>query len=250
MSTWIRNGLALVALLWMSAPLKAQDTTLWLWHGAHDLRGLHEEVGERVAVAYLSRTLEIGAGSVLSIPRHDPIRLDPQTARTAVVHIELVPGTRADELAALESEVLAALEPVWAENAAAIQIDFDAPRSFRLTYAHLLHAIAARKPDGHALSMTAIGSWCLADRWLSEVPVDFIVPMLFGPGHEREMALAALTRGPLREPRCNEALGIREGDARPPHARRIYIFRQGGWTLERALSAWGRSRRASTHFRE
>lgn len=237
----MRLPTSLAIVLFVAAPALAQesrDVTLWLWHGSHDLRGFAPANGEHVSVAYLSRTLIIEVDGVHVTPRRDPIYLDSDMVRTAVVHMEIGRGVDASILRRERAAILRALTPVFSEEAHGIQFDFDAPRSMRREYETLLHEIAEAKPERWTFSMTALGSWCTESDWLAATPVDFVVPMLFGPGHDRHETLAALERGPLRQPRCRDALGLREHQ-RPPahHAVTFFVFGQGSWNNARARAA-------------
>lgn len=235
-----RSQLAFALVLWATPALaqSSSDVTLWLWHGSHDLRGFVPANGEHVSVAYLSRTLIVEADGVRVTPRRDPIYLDPDMVRTAVVHMEIGRDVDASVLRRERAAILRALEPVFSEEAHGIQFDFDAPSSMRAEYEALLQEIAAAKPERWNFSMTALGSWCMQDDWLRATPVDFVVPMLFGPGHDRHETLAALERGPLPQPTCRDALGLREHQ-RPPrhHAATFFVFGQGSWNNERARAA-------------
>ena len=229
-----------LALLCLSVPVSAQsaERTLWLWHGAHDLRGYVPVAGERVSVAYLSRTLIVETRGVRVIPRRDAIYLDPEMERVAVVHMELGPHVDVERLRRARREILRALTPVFGEEANGVQFDFDAPRSMRGEYTGLLQDIAEAKPEAWTLSMTALGSWCTAQGWLSDAPIDFAVPMLFGPGHQRHETLLALENRPLAEPLCRHALGLREHQPAPAHhSGRFYVFGQGTWDSLRAERA-------------
>lgn len=235
---------AMAVALYLSAavaPALAQDSsdvTLWLWHGSHDLRGFVPANGEHVSVAYLARTIIVEAGGVHVTPRRDPIYLDPDMVRTAVVHMEIGRDVDASVLRRERPAILSALRPVFSEEAHGIQFDFDAPHSMRGEYEALLQEIAEAKPGRWAFSMTALGSWCTESDWLGATPVDFVVPMLFGPGHDRHETLAALERGPLRQPRCRDALGLREHQRPPPHHPAVFfVFGQGPWNNERAQAA-------------
>jgi len=169
-------------------------------------------------------------------PRRAPLFLDDETARTAVVRIEVEPEVHAEELDV--AAVAAEIAPVLEERASGLQIDFDARLSERPFYARLLAHLDDQLPEGWSLEMTALGSWCLQDRWLEDVPVDRIVPMLFGPGHERELTFAALREGPLPEPRCRESHGVEEGQRSPRPPERLFVFpTEGPWTVARALAA-------------
>ncbi|MBO6940353.1 MAG: hypothetical protein JJ863_35595 [Deltaproteobacteria bacterium] len=212
------------------------EATLWVWHGATDLRGLAEASEGRVGVAYLARTVIIRRGGLFVRPRRSPLHLDEATRRSAVVRIEVEPDVSADAVDV--DALIAEIAPVLEDRASGLQIDFDAPASFRASYAELLRGLKERLPEGWVLEMTALGSWCLQDRWLAEVPVDRVVPMLFGPGHERELTFAALREGPLPEARCRASHGIREGQRTPRMPDRLYLFPSDGpWTVERAMAA-------------
>lgn len=220
------------------------NTYLWAWHGAQDLRGLQEATAGEVGVAYLARTVRVHPNRLVVSPRRSPLRLDPATPRLPVVRIEVEPRVTASDFETQRAAILRAIDPVFAEIEAeppgeGLQIDFDAPASFRAAYAALLTELRERLPAGRRLEMTALGSWCLQDRWLASVPVDRIVPMLFGPGHEKELTARALRRGPLPERRCNEARGLEEGQRSPRPAPRRYVFPAAGpWDLERAVAVW------------
>lgn len=242
----MKHALVLALALYVVGPFapdtsKAQDArhvTFWLWHGSHDLRGLIPDHGEHVSVAYLSRTILVEVDGLHVTPRRDPIYLDPDMMRTAVVHMEIGRGVDASLLQREHDAIMRALRPVFSEAAHGLQFDFDAPGSMRAEYTALLHDIASQKPAHWNLSMTALGSWCTREGWLSAVPVDFAVPMLFGPGHDRHETLAVLERAHLAEPQCRHALGLREHQ-RPPqrHSGTFFVFGQGPWDNQRAGAA-------------
>lgn len=228
-------------LFTLASPALAQSSnniTLWLWHGSHDLRGFVPEHGEHVSVAYLARTLIVEVDGVRVTPRRDPIYLDADMMRTAVVHMELGRDVDASVLRRHRQAILQAVRPVYSEAAHGVQFDFDAPRSMWTEYAALLQGIHDAKPRTWSLSMTALGSWCGQESWLHSVPVDFVVPMLFGPGHDRHETLAALERGPLAAAQCRHAIGLREHQ-RPPrhHPAALFVFGQGPWNNQRARAA-------------
>ncbi len=234
---WVFLLLAVAALQPRSVDaqvLPEAPVTLWLWHGAHDLRGL-AEAAPQVSVAYLAQTHILTGRGITNRWRQDPIHLDDGTTRTAVVHIEVTPSLSASEAAPLLWELVASIAPLFQRDGEGVQLDFDAPLSFRPFYLSLLHALDEVRPADKTLSMTAIGSWCLQDRWLVSAPVAYVVPMLFGPGHARNETLAALRQGPLPEPMCNMHYGVRDGQGRPPREAPLFVFRQGPWTLGQAL---------------
>lgn len=238
------DALLVSLMLGITVPVSAQEsgrmlTTLWVWHGDHDLRGLHRATDGEVSVAYLARTIRIVDNRLEVHPRRGSLLLDPETNRTAVVRIEVQPRTTAGDFRSMQTRLLQAVEPVFREpGVSGLQIDFDAPSSFRRSYAELLDVLRDHTPEGWTLEMTALGSWCAQDRWLRDVAVDRIVPMLFGPGHEQGQLFAALRHGPLPEPRCRESHGIREGNSLASSASTVFVFPRAPWTLARAVTAW------------
>lgn len=247
MKTSTAAGVALVFMLTITlVNLRARaqpPTMLWVWHRAQDLRGL----GDSAGVAYLARTVTIRAGDeTVVLPRRSGIELDPETERWAVVHVELRRGARLSDGAdsVLSAIVSAAAEPFITT----VQVDFDCPRSMRAAYAALLREARARLSTTQSLSITALGSWCDRDRWLADVPVDRIVPMLFGPGHEIEVLHARVRSGaPLREPRCRDSWGIRAGDEMLRWPPTVFVFPGARWTPSSAAAEAARIRDRRAH---
>ncbi|MEM7604256.1 MAG: hypothetical protein AAF411_02775 [Myxococcota bacterium] len=201
------------------------------------MRGL-DAARPGTAVAYLAKEITVSMRGVVERRRRDPILLDDATERTAVVHIELAGDMQARAWPGVRDGLLTRIRDAYEERATGLQIDFDAPASYRQAYVELLQDVRASMPAGWRLSMTALGSWCLADRWLDDAPVDEVVPMLFGAGHAREQTLAAIERyGQLPEARCRESHGLAEGQPAPRLGPQPYVFGQGPWSLERAMNA-------------
>ncbi len=93
--------------------------------------------------------------------------------------------------------------------------------------------------------MTALASWCADDRWLSGLPVDEIVPMLFrmGPANEAFRDLARSSR--TAQPECRQAVGTSLDeplDLARDH-RRVYAFNPRSWTAASVHEAQTRFRR-------
>lgn len=188
-------------------------TMLWAWHGTHDFRGVGKEHGNDVGVAYLARTIRLSKeGAAMVLPRRSPLQFDPETRRWAVVRIEVETRLGLTTLRATLNRIAEEISRVYREpNVSGLQIDFDCPRSLRPGYLELLSTLRATMPSSWVLSMTALGSWCVADRWLKRAPVDLVVPMLFGPGHEQTVIANHLrTHRALPESRCNRFHGIRQ----------------------------------------
>jgi hypothetical protein len=228
---------ALLALIVVrpSAPAPAFATSrlpsvmLWAWERPSDLRAIPADAG----VAFLSQTITIDANRVGIAFRRWPLKVMPSTPLSAVTRIEM-PVTRAltdDEVTRMANAIAATAR---FPGVAAVQIDFDATQSQRDLYRRLIEDARRRIDAGVPLSITALASWCVGDRWLDGLPVDEAVPMLFqlGPFNEpyREVA-----RDPAAAHRlCRTSLGtsLDEPLRLAPAGRRIYIFNPQAWTPE------------------
>lgn len=204
---------------------------LWAWERPVDLRDLPPDTG----VAFLAQTITISSGASIVAPRRQPLRVSPDTPIAAVTRVE-APGAvplaqgRIDEIAA------AIARTAELPRVSAIQIDFDATRSQREMYRRLLFAVHAALPRRIPLSMTALASWCLHDRWLDDLPIDEAVPMLFRMGPEEQALRAAW---PARfSGTCAAAIGT-SLDERLPHraSQRVYVFNPQPWTPEAIAAA-------------
>ena len=177
---------------------------LWAWERPEDLKFL----GERKAgVAFLVKTVYVrdrsekqspgGSDDVFTKARMQPLRVVPGTPLMAVVRIEILPGLPNSEsgrqdfkeetltegtVSRIADEIVAASK-ITGVNA--LQIDFDATTSEHAFYKALLIEVRKRIPAEMPLSITALASWCIGDRWLEQLPpgtIDEAVPMLFRMG--------------------------------------------------------------------
>lgn len=204
--------------------------TLWAWERREFFPTLDTR---RYAIAYLDRTVTIGAGAgsgVESQMRRDPVGFPASATRIPVVRIEVAPGAVLDDAAraAVARELVnAAREP----GSAALQVDFDATRSQRAFYRALLGDVRAQMPAGLPLSMTALASWCSWDSWLRGLPVDEAVPMMFRMEPDRRRAAADVEHFRIREPLCRGSVGVSTTERWPDGiaGKRIYIFADEGW---------------------
>jgi hypothetical protein len=141
----------------------------------------------------------------------------------AVVRLESQGGPLPEAAAIAQEAAKAALD------VKALQIDFDARRSERAWYREVLERLRADLPAGLPLEITALTSWCQADRWTSGLPVADAVPMLFrmGPGEGYD-------GGDFRNPMCRSSVGV-STDELPraiPRGRRLFVFNPRPWTEE------------------
>jgi hypothetical protein len=203
---------------------------LWAWERPENLLFINPK---QTGVAFLAKTLYLRNDSVIVRPRFQPLRVPPGTALVAVAHIE-----SAWPHAALTSDQrLKASEAILdlrrLPGVGGIQIDFDARASERRFYQELLRDLRGSLDKRIKLGMTALASWCLYDDWLTHLPVDEIVPMLFRLGVDQRRVEDYLERHKdFRSSRCQTSLGISLDEPYPQlmSGRRTYIFNPKPWT--------------------
>ena len=203
---------------------------LWAWERPEAL-GFAREAG----IAVLVGTLRLAGERLLPSPRLQPLELPQGSRPTAVVRIESDLENRPALTATQRRRAVAAIR-AWAltlPGAATLQVDFDATVSERAFYRQLLGELRAELPAALPLSITALASWCLGDRWLGGLPITEAVPMLFRMGTDAEAVRATLARGTdFSEPLCRSSYGLASDEPWPPlePGRRLYLFHSQSWT--------------------
>jgi len=212
---------------------------LWAWERPEDLEFVDPR---KFAVAFLAQTLVLKNDDVEYKPRRQPLKVKPDTRLIAVTRIESEKTTGAPSaLSPTQRQKLTdfVLKTTALNNVAAIQIDFDAVRSERDFYRLLLQDLRQKLPDNVPLSMTALASFCVGDRWLDDLPVDEAVPMIFRMGADSKTIRTYLTMGnDFREPLCRRSYGVALDEpieTNLPLARRKYIFNARSWTAKDVL---------------
>ena len=207
---------------------------LWAWERPEDLGFIDPQ---RFGVAFLAQTLALSGEEVVLNLRRQPLKVTPETKLIAVTRIESqrTTGKRAAlNQAQRERLVSLILKTRELPNVSAIQIDFDAVTSEREFYRALLGDLRKQLPDGVPLSMTALASFCLGDRWLSDLPVDEAVPMIFRMGADDKPIRNFLAGGSdFNEPLCRKSYGIALDEPlqmKFDDARRVFIFNARAWT--------------------
>ncbi len=206
---------------------------LWAWERPSDLSFIDPN---EVGVAFLARTIYLRGDRVIARPRLQPLNVPQETALTAVARIEtdrLAPPTlskgQREELVSKLS-AMAGLPGI-----ASIQIDFDARQAERGFYRQLIADVRRNLPPNLTLSITALSSWCTGDNWLTDLPIDDAVPMLFRMGPDRQQVLSHLETGQsFGSPPCRNSYGIAT-DEPVEHldpAKRLYVFNPSAWTRE------------------
>lgn len=211
------------------------QTILWAWERPEDLEFLDPQ---QFAVAFLAQTLVLKGDEVVFRPRHQPLKVRPEMKLIAVTRIE---SEKTTALSATQRETLLnlVLKTRELKNVSALQIDFDATTSQREFYRSLLHELRQRLPDNIPLSMTALASFCVGDRWLEDLPVDEAIPMIYRLGKDDHAIKLFLERGKdFKEPICRRSYGVAVDEPLamtfdPP--RRQYIFNVRAWTEQDVL---------------
>jgi hypothetical protein len=204
---------------------------LWAWERPVDLRFIDPR---ETGVAFLARTIQLRANEVVVRPRLQPLDVPEGTSVIAVARVESDQRTKPD-LSGQQTEELASAiaEMTRLPNVSTIQIDFDATRSERAFYHDVILAVRARLPASVSLSITALASWCSDDDWISDLPIDEAVPMLFrmGPdGRQIRYRLAAGEEFPARPCRNSYGISTDEPLRNLSAAKRLYVFNPNAWT--------------------
>ena len=207
---------------------------LWAWERPEELEFLDSR---QFAVAFLAQTLVLKNDEVDYQPRRQPLKVKPETKLIAVTRIESQKTTGLPTaLSNTQKRKLIdlVLKTATLRNVSAIQIDFDAARSEREFYRDLLQQLRQKLPDNVPLSMTALASFCVGDRWLDDLPVDEAVPMIFRMGSDSHSIRTFLTTGnDFREPLCRRSYGVALDEPIEinfDRSRRKYIFNVRAWT--------------------
>jgi Protein of unknown function (DUF3142) len=216
-----------------SAAGRVPQLILWAWERPSDLSFIDSR---KVGVAFLSRTITLSGDRVIVQPRRQSLNVPPGTSLTAVARIEIKRNTVATFSEAQRQALMSNLkEMANAPGLAAIQIDFDAKQSERAFYRELLERLKSELPRGIDLSITALGSWCVGDRWLTNVPVDDAVPMLFRMGPDgRQLHARIQAHEEFPEEKCRNSYGVSTDEPIKDlvNTRRIYAFSPRPWTNE------------------
>jgi len=203
---------------------------LWAWERPEDLTFL---TGSRTAVAFLASTIRLERGGAEVFPRRQPLRVPSETPLVAVVRVERGRERPASPTGGQKAAVVAAaMEAAGLPRVSELQLDWDAVTSERDAYAEVLGELRRRLPH-RRLSITALASWCSGDPWISALPIDDAVPMLFEMGSDGPSIRRALAQGlDFRLPICRSSVGLstRELPGRLPPERRLWLFHARPWT--------------------
>ncbi len=206
---------------------------LWAWECPEKLKFINPG---KFGVAFLAKTIYLRGDKVIVRPRLQPLELPEGTALMAVVRIEIDRFHKPKfSFEQRKKAVCAITKLCHIPKIVGIQIDFDTTVSERGFYKDIILELRQQLPDSIGLSMTALASWCIYDNWLSGLPVDEIVPMLFRMGPDHHQIVRYLQSGRDFQPAvAQNSLGIAtdEKALKLPPGRRIYIFHPKPWTRE------------------
>ena len=228
-----------VATLALSTPPSADTThaalagfprlVLWAWERPEDLRTLAPDLG----VAFLAQTITARDDGFSVEPRRQPLRVTTSTPLVAVTRIE-AGRSLSRPLSSPEARDFASLiaRTATRPQVIGVQIDFDATRSQRSFYRELLGNLRGRLGSRVPISMTALASWCVDDRWLQGLPVDEIVPALFRMGPTNQPFRDIGESGAWTDKECRRAIGtsLDEPVVQRSANRRVYVFAPKPWT--------------------
>ena len=217
---------------------------LWAWERPEQLEFIDPK---RVGVAFLSQTLYLRGNQVVAQPRRQPLILPEHTKLIAVTRIEAdraeAPSLSKEQIGLVVNKIA---DVARSPGVVAVQVDFDATRSQQEFYHELLVALRRELLGSTGLSITALASWCQSDDWLSDLPLDEAVPMLFRMGIERRQILSQLSAGTefnSRLCRASAGISIDEPLSTVPKAARLYIFNPKPWSATALLNVMESYRR-------
>jgi Protein of unknown function (DUF3142) len=216
----------------------APPVILWTWERPDDLRFVDPA---RVGISFLAGTLTLAGDDAVFRPRLNSLRFPSKAFLMACIRVESDRASKPTLSPAQRSKAVEMIAGVSRlSGVKALQLDFDAVPSARPFYTALLKNLRAKLPTTTSLSITALASWCLNDDWVSDLPVDEAVPMLFRMGPDRSSIVNYLRDGgDFRPAVCRKSLGLSTDEplSNFPKGRRIYLFHTGAWTEEAVRQA-------------
>jgi hypothetical protein len=208
---------------------------LWAWERPEDLRFINPQ---NIAVAFLAGTIRIRGDEVAIRPRFQSLLVPDSAKLVAVIRIEADLDAAFDR-SQIEQTAAAIAKQALLPRVVAVQIDFDATRSQRDFYRALLLDLRRRLGPEGPISITALASWCFDDDWISTLPVDEAVPMLFRMGSGTNDMVARLSAGrDFRSDLCKGSLGLSTDEhwSSLASGRRLYVFHPRSWTEQTELA--------------
>ncbi len=260
----IACGLSMVAQAQRNAGSITPHVTVWAWERDENLSYIDPA---KIDVAYFAGNIYVHGSLVSFRPRTQKLKL-PKNAKTIPVFrietirrssasssstptptqaatdaVSSVPDQKAAQLVA--RTITGELKKLNKYQCAQmVQIDFDALEDERPFYKTLLRNLRQELPPATKISITALASWLLADRWIEPGSADEAVAMLFSIGPGKRDVLSRLKKQTLDSGAgVPVAIGISasEGETNrmlfPTEVQRktdnLYIFSSRPWTEKR-----------------
>ncbi len=232
-------GFLLAQNLYSSDISQIPKVVLWAWERPENFDFINPD---EIGVAFLAKTIYMNGDKIIVKPRFQSLKMPHGTKLIAVARIESdrhnPSKLSSDQLLKIASELN---KLAYINDAIAIQIDFDATLSERSFYRQLILKLRNTLPNSIALTITALASWCVYDNWISDLPIDEAVPMLFRMGVDRRQIISYLKAGNnFRPSMCKSSIGISTDEPIPflSSEKRVYIFNPISWSksaLEKVL---------------
>ncbi len=232
------------------------EINVWAWERDEDLSFIDPA---KVSVSYFAGMIYVRGSSVSFRPRTQKLKLAKGTQTAPVFRIESLrgegaPGTvstsdaRMPEVRAADyvvKTITTRLKELPPSNM--VQLDFDAMEDERPFYTAILKQLRRQLPPDSKISITALGSWLLGDRWLRNGDADEVVAMLFSIGADKKNILGRVQSQKLDSGTdAKLALGISANETNTneilfgAHLQhqfdKLYIFNSRPWTRERLLA--------------
>jgi uncharacterized protein DUF3142 len=204
---------------------------LWAWERPTDLRFIDTKT---IGVAFLAKSILLKSDDVLVRPRLQSMKIPEGTKVVAVARIETDRESKPELSEGQRDRVVRSIVEMASSPAVSeIQIDFDATQAERNFYRELITNVRHRLPSNLRLSITALASWCMSDDWLTGLPIDEAVPMLFRMSSDGKQIVTRLNEGDdFNAGPCRQSYGISLDEVRPKllPARRLFVFNPDTWT--------------------
>jgi hypothetical protein len=222
----------------------APAVTLWAWERDEDMSFVDPS---KVSVSYFAGMIYVRNSSINFRPRTQRLKLAAGTQTIPVFRIETLrngvhgkfDASCADHVVEAITTQLKTLSP-----SNMVQIDFDALEDERSFYTTILRKLRKELPSQTKISITALSSWLLCDKWLKNGDADEVVSMLFSIGADKKNILDRIQIQKLDSgTNANLALGISANETSTnkilfgSHLQtqfdRLYIFNSHPWTRDR-----------------
>ena len=237
MKNRLRIFLILLFLLFIACfflYLQSDDKKLYLytWETPQDFSFLAEEdyYIKNVGVAYLSGEIISRDGKLVFYNRRNPLIIPEAIEVISVVRINTFNSP--EELSDNKEEIASFITD-HCFGADHCQVDMDARPSEYGHYGEIIEEVNGNL--GYRISISALASWCNKNSWISDLKIDYAVPMLYRMGESSFLLKAEHIVLDNRFCRKNVALSTDELDFdfhKYTADKNVFIFNPDAWTKE------------------